>query len=521
MEKYLNILVHLLKRATNISAINKQNLSSIRLFISQYVIADRKYKLHQFKKTKTESPDNDIFLRSTDIVKSVDMIIKLWIYNDTPLIKETIVFDDFIDRTLKNFNDLCRLQDQYNSLLSKYSRVLTEQPESLKATRTLITNLELLQVAIGQIHGQLINVRNDIVGSNELETYKKAVSEALHKFPSRSFTFKANDIKYKEMEIHEMDDLSCLSCQHILSSHQKTVNVLKSYTHKGRHYAISLSFEGYLNTWDMDNYTNIATEQAPAISAVTIYEKGNIPMLASGGDPVEIETWDLSKGGFLQDQIDTTNGVSSIDTFYKDRVLYLAAGHYDNAPDTYMDDYFYGCVSIIKVDNGYHILNRLRVLVGSVRSVKSFYQDGKPYLAVGGDLGLSIWCLTTFQKKKRLGRFVLYDSLAILNYNNHQVLACKREGKAIEMWSLDKYDFIGEVNLPSNPTAIEWIEYDLKPCFVAGYKFGYMLVTDFETQKTISAYETQSIVRSICLMKKEGFVHLLSGHEDGMIKVWS
>ena len=48
-------------------------------------------------------------------------MVASWKCNGEALTKEKIAFNEFIDLTLEDYNDLIRLHDVYNNLLEKYS----------------------------------------------------------------------------------------------------------------------------------------------------------------------------------------------------------------------------------------------------------------------------------------------------------------------------------------------------------------------------------------------------------------
>ena len=75
-------------------------------------------------------------------------MITSWRYSGVELAKEKIAIDDFIDLKLETFDDLIRLNDQYDKLLTKYSRLLTDEVESRVAVEVVLRNLETLKILI-------------------------------------------------------------------------------------------------------------------------------------------------------------------------------------------------------------------------------------------------------------------------------------------------------------------------------------------------------------------------------------
>lgn len=97
----------------------------------------------------------------------------------TLLTREKITFDDFIDLKLKKFNGLILLRDAYGKLLEKYSRALSDEPESRLAVEVMLHNMERLQVAIGGMHEQTIDVVDTIKMKEFIQSFMKHLTSGL------------------------------------------------------------------------------------------------------------------------------------------------------------------------------------------------------------------------------------------------------------------------------------------------------------------------------------------------------
>ena len=51
---------------------------------------------------------------------------------------------------------MIRLHSEYDRLLKQYTRLLTDEPECRVAVEGVLRNVEVLQVAIGEIHEQTL-----------------------------------------------------------------------------------------------------------------------------------------------------------------------------------------------------------------------------------------------------------------------------------------------------------------------------------------------------------------------------
>ena len=122
--------------------------------------------------------DGDLFKpvenKSTE---NLDDIVAPWRYRGRVLTKEKNVFDDFMDLTLKRYDDLVRLHHDYETMLEKYTRVLMDEVESRVAVECVLRNMEILQVVIGEIHLQVLDPINIAERSDAVTPFAKSLSE--------------------------------------------------------------------------------------------------------------------------------------------------------------------------------------------------------------------------------------------------------------------------------------------------------------------------------------------------------
>ena len=191
----------LLKKTSAVITVNKESLDFICSRKGQNVILKYQYTLemresifvppdpkvtfiqvNQHHKTNSPSYARNIKLQKHTQTRPVNDIIESWTYKGESMTREAIAFSGFVDLRVKKFSDLLRLQENYTALYESYSQVLIDVPKSRAAALCLLKNVERMQVAIGQIHEQIIDVKDDTEGKEEeVNDCITKISEGLNK----------------------------------------------------------------------------------------------------------------------------------------------------------------------------------------------------------------------------------------------------------------------------------------------------------------------------------------------------
>ena len=161
----LDSLQMLLQKAHAICTVNQEIIAHIQARKGHKVISKHQLNL-QNKPTTSEThieqresntDYSDMFeLVSNTAIKNVDDIIVAWKYRGEPLTEEKIAIGGFINRKIVGFDDLVRLNAEYGVLLDKYSRLPDTWTEAHMAVECVMHNVEILQVALGDVHGYWI-----------------------------------------------------------------------------------------------------------------------------------------------------------------------------------------------------------------------------------------------------------------------------------------------------------------------------------------------------------------------------
>ena len=188
----------LLQKTNAVTTVNEESIQFIQSRKAQNVILKYNYKLNicETRPSKRKKIDNDtsptrntskhntVQIRKTKQTRPVNDIINSWTYTGDPM-TELLPFGDFINANVSDFESLISLHNDYTVLYERYSRLLKDEPESREAVLVLLRNVERVQEAIGQIHGQVIDVK-DCAAENEedLNECMRTISEKLARIQS-------------------------------------------------------------------------------------------------------------------------------------------------------------------------------------------------------------------------------------------------------------------------------------------------------------------------------------------------
>ena len=72
---------------------------------------------------------------------------------------------------------MVRLHSEYDRLIKQYNRLLTDEPECRVAVEGVLRNVEVLQVAIGEIHEQTLEAVDSEKVNAAISSLKKGLSD--------------------------------------------------------------------------------------------------------------------------------------------------------------------------------------------------------------------------------------------------------------------------------------------------------------------------------------------------------
>ena len=283
----------LLQKAKAVITVNDESMCFILSRMGQDVILKYHYEIEtnkssSFKIRNTKIQRNTtltcenlgIQLNITKRTKPVNDIIDSWTYKGEGMTKEVIAFHDFINLTFNNFEDLLRLHEDYVVLYDRYSRVLVDEPESIATVLGLLRNVERVQVAIGQIHGQIIDTRE-----KTQEEKEEILREYIRKNRLRNLKLNAPDEQLNF--IGRSEEFGTSFSKATIDGASKFAQTVHSYVIDNKRY---LAYEGRekhnIVLWDVANkcVSGTLTGHQDLIGSLVTYEKDKKSFL-----PVEVK----------------------------------------------------------------------------------------------------------------------------------------------------------------------------------------------------------------------------------------
>jgi len=511
----------ILRKAKALYTVNSESLAFINSTKGRQVLTCRNIilepKLIHCKKDNNKD-DSCASLISRDTKKDVNLIIENWSYKGQPLIKESIAMDYFIDTRIESFKDLQRMQEEYKRLIESYTDLLKDEQRSRKAASILLTNMEILQVAIGSIHKLVMDIADSSEEDLKFDEDMKAVMESLQKISSRGLSFQVNlkrvTFRTRFRVVPNFNDISKVHLTRTLNAHTEEVCCLELFTFDGKQYLASGSGDNTIKIWSLNDYYNMATltDHEGYVRTLKSYEHKGVPMLASGGDDKSIKLWDLSKKSIVNTLSGHTSTVYSLETYDYEEKTNLVSGSSD------------GFMILWDLDT-HQMLITLNVGVGQIYDLKVLYQDNEPYVIIGGKKGCSMWSLSEQKKEKQLQGTEVY-SLHDINHDGSLIMAFNiyshNNYSQIQAQNLENGKMIHLTNCNGFGGRLEFVYNNGKLCLVVlPSGASTMQVWDFESRtntSTISNNETVSLMKG---MKNDGLAYLVTGHSNGKIQFWT
>lgn len=136
--------------------LNRETLDIVEARKNEKVVVGYKYVLdYNFRKMTDVFEGQPWALKTTPFEKDVMRLIKEWTYEGDPLEPELIVRRD--DLTLRKYEDVIRLVPALQELAETYSTMMLDRLETRGGLRTILTNMEKVQVALGCLHEKTVN----------------------------------------------------------------------------------------------------------------------------------------------------------------------------------------------------------------------------------------------------------------------------------------------------------------------------------------------------------------------------
>jgi len=139
-----------------------------------------------------EVRENPWSLKKKSNTADVTELINKWRYSGESLENE-IIFGKF-NTNLHTFSDVARLIVLLKDLAMKYLDFVIDRPQTREGLRNLLSNMERLQVALGELHGMTLDAI-DTVDAECYEITSSSYDELVTQIPSESLSFEGDQEK--------------------------------------------------------------------------------------------------------------------------------------------------------------------------------------------------------------------------------------------------------------------------------------------------------------------------------------
>lgn len=512
----------LLQKAHAINTVNHENLTFIESRKGQQVIIKHKYSLQikppPAKKQKLQQ-DDMFTLFDNKATKNVNDIISSWRYTGEALTKEKIAIDDFMHRKLERYGDLIRLKNEYDRLLNQYERLLADEPESRIAVEVVLRNVELLQVAIGDIHLQVLDEVDSEKVNDAMTSLMHDLSRIFQVFQSKVSGVSCNiqgqiGEESKEGGILEFRDIEALTCTQTLSQHESAVFALESYIISNETFLLSAGDDRNIQHWNLSNNSLVATLTGHnhAVVSLAVYVKNGMYMLASGSFGL-IKIWDLSSNT----NVHTLRGhdlfIYSLIVYEKDDQMILISGNHK------------GTIKVWDLKS-YNVIRTIHKHEHPIRALNIYTQNDRSYLASGSwDKNIHLWSLVDDSLIKTIDAGDPINSLVVVNVGKKKILASADVKAKVKLWSLDDYKCIDKINLHSNTSFVIRLNLNVLQCNDKEYLISAgcdrtIKIWDLGNVSIVKVLDNDSLVRRTRVVMNGGEACLAIGDDAGKVKLW-
>lgn len=461
----------LLEKALAVNTINKENLEFITN--SSKALKQTTIPNHNTKKRRIQNP--------------IDRIIQSWRYYGELLEKEKIAFNDFIDLELITFDDLKRLVEDYHLLLKNYKRTLKDAKKSRVAVEIILRNLEIIQVAVGEVHIQVIEITDTVEEGKQSSRI--------------SFT-----------NVQELKNKITLSDQ------AECIYKLDTFVANGKHYLVSGSDKD-IQVWDLSNNKLVTTLEASG-ELMVLFIWGGVQMLANVDRHSEINIWNLS----------TRTKVKTLkdENYYCDDIRALTIIERGDRPILLSLDEDEG-VCYWDVDCG-KVISNFHLGTEAVYSLYLFHRANKPWIVTchyGGNEPVKVWDLQTQTEKAVF--YVPEDSFVVssvaTNHNGEQILMAFGCSGKIQMWSLENYKDMGFEKVSKGFSGdhficLEVLECDEKRYLACIGDDATVTIWDIKEKSQVVTLSTEMQVNAMTVFMNGDKPCLVTGDCKGSIKFW-
>ena len=204
-----------------------------------------------------------------------------------------------------------------------------------------------------------------------------------------------------------------------------TVMKLEPYMIDGVQYVASgYCFNKSVVFWNTEDVSKVGMLRDSYTESLASFKKDDLHILAVGYSDGNIKMWNLVSREAICTLRGHNSGFSAMQVMEIEERMYFINGSSD------------GAVKVWDLDS-YIMLKSFKYGIGRINTLQAFAKNDKNYIAVGGDNGVEVWCLTQYARVAQLDKNSC-DALAATKNNGRMMLAggC---GSEIKVWNLEDF----------------------------------------------------------------------------------
>jgi len=468
-----------------------------------------------FKPWKLETKINDA---------NVSDRLAKWKYSDL-FIRIPSIFKGKNRYQISNIIDLVEANKYHIDIVKKNRDILDDDSETCKAFRSILTNLENIQVTIGELHYLVFNVLDSVHANdeNDVETSMNQIVSAfqqiLIKIPQARLSIKGKHIdtleKKSNNSIPNVVNSANLICNSALLVKAHSINVIEKFNFQKVPYIASGSDDGMIRIWNMDqkNIDTILSDRKDPINALQYYEQEGESFIASGSADA-IRVWNLRKK-IITKRFKASATVTDLTLFKRKEQFILASISFET-----------NFIEMWDIENE-KLLERLSFPTNGrdgSSTITKYYKDDIPFLIIACyDRTIKIMnvvddtIVAVLRTKDTVGQF---KSLHVLHYLGVSVLISG--SNYLHLWDLDLHCIINGVSHVGLVTSVDMIKCNDELCIVTGSTNGNMKIYNMDLAFVRGMYDIhRSCINSLCVYESFGRVCVAAGGIDCSIKIWS